>query len=53
MLRVYDSYGRLLHQAQAFGGTARLDVSTWLSGIYTVEVSGENVREQVKVAVQK
>jgi hypothetical protein len=33
-------------------GTARIDVSFWLAGIYTVEVAGDNFRELVKVVVQ-
>ncbi|MFN0214901.1 MAG: right-handed parallel beta-helix repeat-containing protein, partial [Saprospiraceae bacterium] len=53
MLRVFDPYGRLVHQAQAFGGTARLDASAWSVGIYTIEVFGADFREFVKVVVQR
>ena len=52
-LRVFDTYGRLVHQAQASGGTARLDASAWPVGIYTVEAISADFREQVKVSVQR
>ncbi|MDO8366590.1 MAG: T9SS type A sorting domain-containing protein [Saprospiraceae bacterium] len=53
ILRVFDSYGRIVHQMQAFGGTASLDGSAWPNGVYTVESISAEFREQIKVVIQR
>ncbi|MFN0174269.1 MAG: right-handed parallel beta-helix repeat-containing protein [Saprospiraceae bacterium] len=53
ILRVFDSYGRIVHQMQPFGGTASLDGSAWPNGIYTVEAISADFREQIKIVIQR
>ncbi len=52
VLRLYDPYGRLLLEENRDSGTQWIDLSTFASGLYIVELNSDNYRGRSRIIKQ-